>query len=82
MKDIRHIAQNLGKTGMPTKKIADVLEEEVLLVETWLEEGGVDPRDYRDAAYQRQMASLPQKPGASNLDVPKWKCRIILGGSF
>lgn len=58
MKDIKRIAQNLGKTGMPAKKIADVLEEEVHLVEAWLEEGGVDPRDYKDAAYQRQMDGI------------------------
>lgn len=58
MEDIRYIAHNLGKTGMSAEKIARVLETDVHTVASWLEEAGIDPREYKGMAYRRQMAGI------------------------
>ncbi len=58
MKDIKYIAINLGKTGMSTEKIADVLETDIHTVKSWLDAAGVDPKDYKDRIYQRQMDGI------------------------
>lgn len=67
MKDIKRIAQNLGKTGMSAKKISGELIPVIIKMQP---------------IKDRWTASLLQKPEGSNLDGPKWKCRIILGRSF
>ena len=36
MDNIKYIAENLGKTGMPVQKIADVLEMDLDIVGLWL----------------------------------------------
>ena len=58
MKDIKYIAINLGKTGMSTEKIADVLETDIHIVKSWLDTAGVNPKDYKDQIYQRQMDGI------------------------
>lgn len=65
MDEIRYIAENLGKTGMSIEKIANVLEADIHIVELWLDDAGIDPKEYKDMLYQRQMeGSLRQKPKA------------------
>ena len=51
MKDIGHIAQNLGKTGMSIEKIANVLEVDIHIIESWLNETGINPKEYKDMLY-------------------------------
>lgn len=58
MDDIRYIAENLGKTGMTPEKIASVLETDVRIVTVWLNDAGINPREYKDKAYQRQMDGI------------------------
>lgn len=58
MEDIRYIAWNLGKTGISAEKIAKVLETDIHTVASWLEEAGIDPREYKGMGYQRQMAGI------------------------
>ena len=58
MKDIGHIAQNLGKTGISIEKIAKVLEVDIHIIESWLNETGINPREYKDMLYQRQMDGI------------------------
>ena len=38
MDNIKYIAENLGKTGMPVEKIADVLEMDLDIVGLWLDD--------------------------------------------
>lgn len=58
MDDVKHIAYNLGKTGMSAKKIASVLETDVHTVMVWLGDAGIDPEDYKEVARRRQMAGI------------------------
>ena len=58
MEDIKYIAINLGKTGMSAEKIADVLEIDIHSVKSWLDDAGVNPKDYKDLIYQRQMDGI------------------------
>lgn len=41
MDNIKYIAENLGKTGMPVEKIADVLEMDLDIVGLWLDDAGL-----------------------------------------
>lgn len=58
MEDIKYIAINLGKTGMSAEKTADVLEIDIHIVKSWLDDAGVNPKDYKDLIYQRQMDGI------------------------
>ena len=58
MDAIRYIAENLGKTGMSIEKIANVLEMDIHIVELWLDDAGIDPKEYKDMIYQRQMDGI------------------------
>ena len=58
MGEIRYIAENLGKTGMSIEKIANVLEVDIHIVELWLDDAGIDPKEYKDMIYQRQMDGI------------------------
>lgn len=58
MGEIRYIAENLGKTGMSIEKIANVLEVDIHTVELWLDDAGIDPKEYKDMLYQRQMDGI------------------------
>ena len=58
MDEIRYIAENLGKTGMSIEKIANVLEVDIHIIESWLNETGINPREYKDMLYQRQMDGI------------------------
>ena len=58
MDEIRYIAENLGKTGMSIEKIANVLEMDIHIVELWLDDTGIDPKEYKDMLYQRQMDGI------------------------
>lgn len=58
MGEIRYIAENLGKTGMSIEKIANVLEVDIHIVELWLDDAGIDPKEYKDMLYQRQMDGI------------------------
>ena len=58
MDDIKYIAENLGKIGMPVEKIANVLEVDIHIVELWLDDAGIDPKEYKDMLYQRQMDGI------------------------
>lgn len=58
MDAIRYIAENLGKTGMSIEKIANVLEMDIHIVELWLDDAGINPREYKDMLYQRQMDGI------------------------
>ena len=58
MDEIRYIAENLGKTGMSIEKIANVLEMDSHIVELWLDDAGIDPKEYKDMLYQRQMDGI------------------------
>ena len=58
MDEIRYIAENLGKTGMSIEKIANVLEVDIHTVELWLDDAGINPREYKDMLYQRQMDGI------------------------
>lgn len=58
MDAIRYIAENLGKTGMSIEKIANVLEMDIHIVELWLDDAGIDPKEYKDMLYQRQMDGI------------------------
>lgn len=52
------MAQNLGKTGISIEKIAKVLEVDIHIIESWLNETGINPREYKDMLYQRQMDGI------------------------
>ncbi len=58
MDDIKYIAENLGKIGMPVEKIANVLEVDIHIVGIWLNDVGIDPKNYKDMVYQRQMEGI------------------------
>lgn len=58
MDEIRYIAENLGKTGMSIEKIANVLEVDIHIIESWLNETGINPREYKDMLYQRQIDGI------------------------
>lgn len=58
MDAIRYIAENLGKTGMSIEKIANVLEMDIHIVELWLDDAGIDPKEYKDMLYQRQLDGI------------------------
>ena len=58
MDEIRYIAENLGKTGVSIEKIANVLEVDIHIIESWLNETGINPREYKDMLYQRQMDGI------------------------
>ena len=58
MGEIRYIAENLGKTGMSIEKIANVLEVDIHTVELWMDDAGIDPKEYKDMLYQRQMDGI------------------------
>ena len=58
MDEIRYIAENLGKTGMSIEKIANVLEVDIHIVELWLDDAGINPREYKHMLYQRQMDGI------------------------
>lgn len=58
MDAIRYIAEKLGKTGMSIEKIANVLEVDIHIIESWLNETGINPREYKDMLYQRQMDGI------------------------
>lgn len=58
MDEIRYIAENLEKTGMSIEKIANVLEVDIHIVELWLDDAGIDPKEYKDMIYQRQMDGI------------------------
>lgn len=58
MDEIRYIAENLGKTGMSIEKIANVLEMDIHIVELWLDDAGIDPKEYKDMLYQRQLDGI------------------------
>lgn len=58
MDEIRYIAENLGKTGMSIEKIANVLEVDIHIVELWLDNAGINPKEYKDMFYQRQMEGI------------------------
>ena len=60
MDEIRYIAENLGKTGMSIEKIANVLEVDIHTVELWLADAGINPREYKDMLYQRQMDGIAE----------------------
>ena len=60
MDEIRYIAENLGKTGMSIEKIANVLEMDIHIVELWLDDAGIDPKEYKDMLYQRQMDGIAE----------------------
>ena len=40
---------------MSIEKIANVLEVDIHIIESWLNETGINPREYKDMLYQRQM---------------------------
>lgn len=61
MDNIKYIAENLGKTGMPVEKIADVLEMDLDIVGLWLDDAGIDPKNSINGNW---MASLRQKQKA------------------
>lgn len=52
------LRKNLGKTGMSIEKIANVLEVDIHTVELWLDDAGIDPKEYKDMLYQRQMDGI------------------------
>lgn len=58
MEDIKYIAENLGKIGMSAEKIANVLEVDVRIVGLWLDDAGIDPKDYKGKVYQRQLDGI------------------------
>lgn len=58
MEDIKYIANNLGKAGMSTEKIADILEIDSHILKSWLDDAVVNPKDYKDLIYQRQMDGI------------------------
>ena len=58
MDNIKYIAENLGKTGMPVEKIADVLEMDLDIVGLWLDDAGIDPKNYKDVIYKRQLDGI------------------------
>lgn len=58
MDEIRYIAENLGKTGLSIEKIANVLEVDIHIVELWLDDAGIYPKEYKDMIYQRQMDGI------------------------
>lgn len=58
MEDIKYIAINLGKTGMSTEKIANILEIDIYIVKSWLDAVGIDSKEYKDWIYQRQMDGI------------------------
>ena len=58
MEDIKYIAENLGKIGMSAEKIVNVLEVDIRLVGLWLDDAGINPKDYKDKAYQRQQEGI------------------------
>lgn len=60
MDEIRYIAENLGKTGMFIEKIANVLEVDIHTVELWMDDAGINPREYKDMLYQRQMDGIAE----------------------
>ena len=43
---------------MPVEKIADVLEMDHHIVGVWLDDAGIDQRNYKDKVYQRQMDGI------------------------
>lgn len=83
MKDIRYIAHNLGKTGMSAEKIATVLEIDTHIVNKWLDNAGIDPRDYKGEAYKRQMDGIAAakangiKFGCPRVEPPKNFSKIM-----
>ena len=58
MDNIKYIAENLGKTGMPVEKIADVLEMDLDIVGLWLDDAGIDSKNYKDVIYKRQLDGI------------------------
>ena len=58
MTDFKTVAHNLARTGMPVEKIAGILETDLHAVEIWLDDAGIDPKDYKDKVYQRQMDGI------------------------
>lgn len=58
MDEIRYIAENLGKTGMSIEKIANVLEVDIHIIKLWLDDAGINPKEYKDMIYQRQMDGI------------------------
>ncbi|MFR0834742.1 MAG: hypothetical protein ACLSDE_10445 [Fusicatenibacter saccharivorans] len=58
MDNIKYIAENLGKTGMPVEKIADVLEMDLDIVGLWLDDAGIDPKNYKDVIYKQQLDGI------------------------
>ena len=43
---------------MPVEKIANVLEMDAQTVRLWLDDEGIDPKDYRDMTYQCQLDGI------------------------
>lgn len=43
---------------MSVEKIADVLEIDSHIVKSWLDDAKVNPKDYKDLIYQRQMDGI------------------------
>lgn len=58
MEDLKYVAINLGKTGMAAEKIAAVLETDIHIVKSWLDDAEVNPGDYKDLIHQRQMDGI------------------------
>ena len=75
MDNIKYIAENLGKTGMPVEKIADVLEMDLDIVGLWLDDAGIDPKNYKDVIYKRQLDGIAA--AKANLAARKSSLRMI-----
>lgn len=68
---------------MSAEKIAIVLEIDARIVNIWLDNAGIDPRDYKGAAYKRQMDGIAAakakgiKFGRPKVEPPKNFAKII-----
>lgn len=55
---VRHIVLNLGKLGMPVKRIASVVETDWHTVSRWLDDAGIDPDDHKTRVRERQAEGI------------------------
>ena len=57
---VRHISLNLAKTGMPVKRIADIVETDWRTVSVWLDQAGIRPEDHKDWVRERQAEGIAE----------------------
>jgi len=43
---------------MSAEKIANVLEVDIHIIGLWLDDAGIDPKDYKNRIYQRQLDGI------------------------